>query len=66
MFDILKLLFILLNEKIIITGTSRGIGYELALKFANAGHQVLAISEKTPRILIEHENITCISVCQMN
>jgi short-subunit dehydrogenase len=62
MFDILKLLFILLNEKIIITGTSRGIGYELALKFANAGHQVLAISEKTPRILIEHENITCISV----
>jgi short-subunit dehydrogenase len=51
-----------LNEKIIITGTSRGIGYELALKFANAGHQVLAISRKTPRILIEHENITCISV----
>jgi short-subunit dehydrogenase len=45
MFDILKLLFILLNEKIIITGTSRGI-YELALKFANAGHQVLAISRK--------------------
>jgi NAD(P)-dependent dehydrogenase (short-subunit alcohol dehydrogenase family) len=35
----------LLNEKI-ITGTSR-MGYELALKFANAGHQVLAISEKT-------------------
>jgi NADP-dependent 3-hydroxy acid dehydrogenase YdfG len=25
-------------------------------------HQVLAISRKTPRILIEHENITCISV----
>ncbi|MFB0910496.1 MAG: SDR family NAD(P)-dependent oxidoreductase, partial [Flavobacterium sp.] len=49
-------------KKIIITGTSRGIGYELALKFANAGHQVLAISRKTPRILIEHENITCISV----
>jgi short-subunit dehydrogenase len=51
----------LLNEKIIITGTSRGIGYELALKFANAGHQVLPF-QKTPRILIEHENITCISV----
>ena len=49
-------------KKIIITGTSRGIGYELALKFANAGHQVLAISRKTPRILIEHENITCIAV----
>jgi hypothetical protein len=39
-----------------------GIGYELALKFANAGHQVLAISRKTPRILIEHENISCLSV----
>jgi short-subunit dehydrogenase len=49
-------------KKIIITGTSRGIGYELALKFANAGYQVLAISRKTPRILIEHENISCISV----
>jgi short-subunit dehydrogenase len=49
-------------KKIIITGTSRGIGYELALKFANSGYQVLAISRKTPRILIEHENISCISV----
>lgn len=49
-------------KKIIITGTSRGIGYELALKFANAGHQVLAISRKTPRILIEYENISCLSV----
>jgi NAD(P)-dependent dehydrogenase (short-subunit alcohol dehydrogenase family) len=49
-------------KNIIITGTSRGIGYELALQFANAGHQVLAVSRKTPRILIEHENISCLSV----
>jgi NAD(P)-dependent dehydrogenase (short-subunit alcohol dehydrogenase family) len=49
-------------ENIIITGTSRGIGYELALQFANAGHQVLAVSRKTPRILIEHKNISCLSV----
>ncbi|MGA9638217.1 SDR family NAD(P)-dependent oxidoreductase [Flavobacterium sp.] len=49
-------------KNIIITGTSRGIGYELALQFANAGHQVLALSRKTPRILIEHKNITCFSV----
>lgn len=49
-------------KNIIITGTSRGIGYELALQFANAGHQVLALSRKTPRILIEHKNITCLSV----
>jgi NAD(P)-dependent dehydrogenase (short-subunit alcohol dehydrogenase family) len=49
-------------KNIIITGTSRGIGYELALLFANAGHHVLSISRKTPQELIEHENITCLSV----
>ncbi|MFL9831848.1 SDR family NAD(P)-dependent oxidoreductase [Flavobacterium sp. ST-87] len=49
-------------KKIIITGTSRGIGFELALKFANAGHQVLAISRKIPQELIANENITCLSV----
>lgn len=49
-------------KNIIITGTSRGIGYELALKFANAGHQVLAISRKTPQELIENPNITCLSI----
>jgi NAD(P)-dependent dehydrogenase (short-subunit alcohol dehydrogenase family) len=49
-------------KNIIITGTSRGIGFELALQFANAGHQVLAISRKTPQELIEHPNITCLSV----
>jgi len=49
-------------KNIIITGTSRGIGYELALLFANAGHQVLAISRKTPQALIENKNITCLSV----
>jgi short-subunit dehydrogenase len=49
-------------KNIIVTGTSRGIGYELALKFANVGYQVLAISRKTPRILIENKNITCLSI----
>jgi short-subunit dehydrogenase len=49
-------------KNIIITGTSRGIGYELALQFANAGHQVLAISRKTPQALIENSNITCLSI----
>ena len=32
------------------------------MQFANAGHQVLALSRKTPRILIEHKNISCLSV----
>ena len=49
-------------KNILITGTSRGIGYELALQFAQAGHQVLAISRKTPQALIENENITCLSI----
>ena len=48
-------------RNIIITGTSRGIGYELALQFANTGHNVLAISRKTPQTLIENKNITCLS-----
>jgi NAD(P)-dependent dehydrogenase (short-subunit alcohol dehydrogenase family) len=49
-------------KNIIITGTSRGIGYELALQFANAGHQVLALSRKIPQTLLGHQNITCLSV----
>ncbi|UWY28729.1 SDR family oxidoreductase [Flavobacterium sp. TR2] len=49
-------------KNIIVTGTSRGIGYELALKFAEAGHQVLAISRKIPQALLEHHNVTCLSV----
>ncbi|MFM7681238.1 MAG: SDR family NAD(P)-dependent oxidoreductase [Bacteroidota bacterium] len=49
-------------KNIIITGTSRGIGYEMALQLANAGHQVLAISRKTPQILIENKNITCLAI----
>jgi len=49
-------------KNIIITGTSRGIGYELALQFAKEGHQVLAISRKTPQALIENPNITCLSI----
>lgn len=49
-------------KNIIITGTSRGIGYELALQFANEGHNVLAISRKTPQVFIDHKNITCLSI----
>jgi NAD(P)-dependent dehydrogenase (short-subunit alcohol dehydrogenase family) len=49
-------------KNIIVTGTSRGIGYELALQFANAGNQVLAISRKIPKTLLEHQNVTCLSI----
>lgn len=33
-----------MSKHVIITGTSRGIGYELVKLFANAGHRVLALS----------------------
>ncbi|MEW5676423.1 SDR family oxidoreductase [Flavobacterium enshiense] len=49
-------------KNIIITGTSRGIGFELALQFAAAGHQVLALSRKIPQGLLGNANITCFSV----
>ena len=49
-------------KNIIITGTSRGIGNELALKFANEGHNVLAISRKVSPELAKHEKVTCLSV----
>jgi NAD(P)-dependent dehydrogenase (short-subunit alcohol dehydrogenase family) len=45
-------------KNIIVTG----IGYQLALHFADAGHQVLALSRKTPEALLRHQNITCIAV----
>ena len=49
-------------KNIIITGTSRGIGYELALQFAKEGYQVLAISRKTPKDFLENKNITCLPI----
>lgn len=49
-------------KNIIITGTSRGIGFEMALLFANAGHNVLAISRKIPKEFLGNPNITSLSV----
>lgn len=49
-------------KNIIITGTSRGIGLELALQFANAGHNVLAISRTVSDKLKSNPAITCLSV----
>lgn len=51
-----------MSKNVIITGTSRGIGYELALLFANAGHQVLAISRKIAPEFLGNKNITSLSV----
>ena len=50
-------------KNVIITGTSRGIGFELAKMFANNGHRVLAISRNIkPLSAINHKNISMISV----
>ena len=49
-------------KKVVITGSSRGIGFELARLFADAGHQVLALSRNDKPIqALEHENISAFS-----
>ena len=46
-------------KNIIITGTSRGIGFELAQLFANKNHNVLAISRNIEPInKLKNTNIT--------
>lgn len=47
---------------IIITGTSRGIGLETALLFAEKGHNVLALSRKNNHRLMYNANISFLSV----
>ncbi len=50
-------------KNVVITGTSRGIGFELAKQFAENGHNVLAISRNTKALLeVNNKNITVISV----
>lgn len=52
-----------MSKTVVITGTSRGIGFELAKQFANAGHKVLALSRNvTPLSELNHKNISIISV----
>ena len=50
-------------KKVIITGTSRGIGFELAQQFAKNNFQVLALSRnKKPLDDLQLKNITTLSV----
>jgi NAD(P)-dependent dehydrogenase (short-subunit alcohol dehydrogenase family) len=50
------------NKNIIITGTSRGIGYELVQLFANQGHNVLALSRNIEPVARLHlDNISSLS-----
>lgn len=51
-----------MSKNVIITGTSRGIGFELAQIFADQGHKVLALSRNPRPILdLNHSNIATFS-----
>jgi len=51
-----------MTKNIIITGTSRGIGFELVKLFADAGHQVLSLSRNnTPVANLSLKNVTALS-----
>ncbi|SDB54328.1 Short-chain dehydrogenase [Flavobacteriaceae bacterium MAR_2010_188] len=54
------------KKNVIITGTSRGIGYELAKIFSNNGHTVLALSRNSAPI--EDLNLDSVSAlaCDLN
>ena len=58
-----------MSKKIIITGTSRGIGFELVHLFAQQGHQVLALSRNAqPVTNLSFDNITSMAfdLCEAN
>ena len=51
-----------MTKNIIITGTSRGIGFELVKLFADAGHKVLSLSRNnTPITDLSLNNVTAFS-----
>jgi NAD(P)-dependent dehydrogenase (short-subunit alcohol dehydrogenase family) len=51
-----------MSKRIVITGTSRGIGLELAHLCSNAGHEVIALSRKVDSIQdLENDSILSIS-----
>lgn len=50
-------------KNVVITGTSRGIGFELAQLFADNNHNVLALSRNSkPLEEVNHKNIKVLSV----
>ncbi|GGD29179.1 SDR family NAD(P)-dependent oxidoreductase [Hyunsoonleella pacifica] len=51
-----------MSKNVIITGTSRGIGFELVKVFAKAGHSVLALSRnEKPIQSLNLKSVTCFS-----
>lgn len=54
------------NKKIIVTGASRGIGFELVKLFALQNHQVLALSRNTESLIKLQASNNTISVLQLD
>lgn len=51
-----------MKKNIVITGTSRGIGYDLVALFANNGHNVLALSRNAAPVSgMDNDNCHCFS-----
>ena len=49
--------------KVVITGASRGIGFEMAKQFLSNGHQVMAISRNQEKLLeLEHLGANTLSL----
>ena len=49
-----------MTKKVIVTGASRGIGFELVKQYAEAGHEVLAISRNGDKL--EHLKKLCLVI----
>ena len=49
-----------MSKKVIVTGASRGIGFELVKQYAEAGYEVLVISRNSDRL--EHLKKECLSL----
>ena len=52
-------------KNIIVTGTSRGIGFELVNYFGQKGHQVLALTRNSQNVNVlqnTYKNITALEV----
>lgn len=50
-------------KNIVITGTSRGIGFEMVQLFAKQGHEILALSRNTKSVeSLNLDNVSCLPV----
>ncbi|MHC5202883.1 SDR family NAD(P)-dependent oxidoreductase [Myroides sp. LJL119] len=49
-------------KKILVTGTSRGIGLQVCKQLADQGHQVLALSRQESKELVNLKNVTYLKV----